>query len=265
MGGIIFTTIQKFAPEEKGDGASVLTDRKNVIVMADEAHCSQYGFGADIVKSDDEASVKYGYAKYMRDSLPNASYIGFTGTPVELTDKNTRAVFGDYIDVYDMSRAVEDGTTVKIFYESRIAKLELPEDMKPKIDNEYDEITEYQEYSQKEKLKSKWARLEAIVGVSERVKLIAKDIVEHFEKREQAQETESGKAMIVAMSRRIAIDLNKEIVAIRPEWHSDDLMSGKIKIVMTGSSSDPADWQSFIGTKANRETLAKRMKTSMMN
>jgi len=259
-GGIIFTTIQKFAPEEKGDSATVLTDRKNVIVMADEAHRSQYGFGADIVKSDDEASVKYGYAKYMRDSLPYASYIGFTGTPVELTDKNTRAVFGEYIDVYDMSRAVEDGTTVKIYYESRIAKLELPEDMKPKIDTEYDEITEYQEYSQKEKLKSKWARLEAIVGASERVKLIAKDIVEHFEKRDQAQETESGKAMIVAMSRRIAIDLYKAIIAIRPDWHSDDLMSGKIKIVMTGSSSDPADWQAFIGTKANRETLAKRMK-----
>ncbi|SDH42616.1 type I restriction endonuclease subunit R [Desulfosporosinus hippei] len=259
-GGIIFTTIHKFAPEEKGDSVPMLTDRKNVIVMADEAHRSQYGFGADIVKSDDEASVKYGYAKYMRDSLPNASYIGFTGTPVELTDKNTRAVFGDYIDVYDMTRAVEDGTTVKIFYESRIAKLELPDDMKPKIDTEYDEITEYQEYSQKEKLKSKWARLEAIVGASERVKLIANDIVEHFELREHAQVTEGGKAMIVAMSRRIAIDLYKEIVAIRPDWHSDDLMSGKIKIVMTGSSSDPADWQQFIGTKANRETLAKRMK-----
>ena len=280
-GGIIFTTIHKFAPvvnelTESIDNNShldrvaenlveygksmVLTNRKNVIVMADEAHRSQYGFGADIVKSDDEVDVKYGYAKYMRDSLPNASYIGFTGTPVELTDKNTRAVFGDYIDVYDMTRAVEDGTTVKIFYESRIAKLDLPEDLKPKIDSEYDEITEYQEYNQKEKLKSKWARLEAIVGTNARVKQIAKDIVEHFEKREQAQENEGGKAMIVAMSRRIAIDLYKEIIAIRPDWHSDELMSGKIKIVMTGSSSDPADWQAYIGTKANRETLAKRMK-----
>ncbi|MHB8170084.1 MAG: type I restriction endonuclease subunit R, partial [Thermincolia bacterium] len=280
-GGIIFTTIHKFAPvtNELKEGTEpylsmdkvaeksnqyeksmVLTDRKNVIVMADEAHRSQYGFGADIVKGENEADVKYGYAKYMRDSLPNASYIGFTGTPVELTDKNTRAVFGDYIDVYDMTRAVEDGTTVKIFYESRIARLELPEEMKPKIDTEYDEITEYQEYSQKEKLKSKWARLEAIVGANERVKQIAKDIVEHFEKREQAQENEGGKAMIVAMSRRIAIDLYKEIVALRPDWHSNDLMGGKIKVVMTGSSSDPADWQSFIGTKANRETLAKRMK-----
>ncbi|MGH4120513.1 type I restriction endonuclease subunit R [Clostridium sp.] len=259
-GGIIFTTIQKFSPEEKGDAAPILTERKNVIVMADEAHRSQYGFGADVVTSDDAADVKYGYAKYMRDSLPNASYIGFTGTPVELTDKNTRAVFGDYIDVYDMTRAVIDGTTVKIFYESRIAKLELPEEMKPMVDTEYDEITEYQEIGQKEKLKSKWARLEAIVGSNQRVKLIAKDIVDHFEKRQKAQEFEGGKAMIVAMSRRIAIDLYKEIIALRPEWHSDELMAGKIKIVMTGSSSDPVDWQPFIGTKANRETLAKRMK-----
>ncbi|WP_315080573.1 type I restriction endonuclease subunit R [uncultured Clostridium sp.] len=259
-GGIIFTTIHKFAPEDKGDAAPVLTDRKNVIVMADEAHRSQYGFGADIVKGENGADVKYGYAKYMRDSLPNASYIGFTGTPVELTDKNTRAVFGDYIDVYDMTRAVEDGTTVKIFYESRIAKLELPDELKPKVDTEYDEITEYQEVGQKEKLKSKWARLEAIVGSGERVKLIAKDIVEHFEKRQEAQETEGGKGMIVAMSRRIAIDLYKEITALRPDWHSDDLMAGKIKIVMTGSSSDSAEWQPFIGTKSNRETLAKRMK-----
>jgi type I restriction enzyme R subunit len=187
-GGIIFTTIHKFEPfvneanesledyasldkvaerSSSFSNSSVLTYRKNVIVMADEAHRSQYGFGADIVKGQTEADVRYGYAKYMRDSLPNASYIGFTGTPVELTDKNTRAVFGDYIDIYDMTRAVEDGTTVKIFYESRIAKLELPEEMKPKIDAQYEEITEYQEYSQKEKLKSKWARLEAIVGTNE--------------------------------------------------------------------------------------------------
>ncbi|NLK49378.1 MAG: type I restriction endonuclease subunit R, partial [Candidatus Cloacimonetes bacterium] len=280
-GGIIFTTIHKFAPftnEVKGDSSPgpvfdevaestveyannvVLTDRKNVIVIADEAHRSQYGFGAEVVRGKTEADVKYGYAKYMRDSLPNASYIGFTGTPVELTDKNTRAVFGDYIDVYDMTRAVEDGTTVKIFYESRIAKLELPEEMKPQVDKEYEEITEYQESSQKEKLKSKWARLEAIVGTEQRVKQIAKDIVGHFEKREQAQENEGGKAMIVAMSRRIAIDLYKQIVELRPDWHSDDLMSGKIKVVMTGNSSDPSGWQPFIGTKANRETLAKRMK-----
>lgn len=259
-GGIIFTTIQKFAPEEKGDSAPVLTNRKNVIVMADEAHRSQYGFAADVVKADTSADVKYGYAKYMRDALPNASYIGFTGTPIELTDKNTRAVFGDYIDIYDMTRAVEDGTTVKIFYESRIAKLELPEDLKPQIDEEYEDITEYQEATQREKLKSKWSRLEAIVGAKERVEVIAKDIVEHFEKRQAAQESAGGKGMVVCMSRRIAIDLYKAIVALRPDWHSDELMKGKIKVVMTGASSDPAEWQKFIGTKATRETLAKRMK-----
>lgn len=259
-GGIIFTTIHKFAPEDKGDSVPVLTDRKNVIVIADEAHRSQYGFGADIVKGNDEASVKYGYAKYMRDALPNASYIGFTGTPVELTDKNTRAVFGNYIDVYDMTRAVEDGTTVKIFYESRIAKLELPDDLKPVIDTEYDEITEYQEYYQKEKLKSKWSRLEAVVGAVKRIKVIAQDIVEHFEKRQAAQETVGGKAMIVAMSRRIAIDLYQEIVNLRPGWHADELRAGKIKVVMTGASSDPAEWQKFIGTKATRKALDKRMK-----
>lgn len=259
-GGIIFTTIHKFAPEDKGDLVPVLTDRKNVIVIADEAHRSQYGFQADIVKGENEASIKYGYAKHMRDALPNASYIGFTGTPVELTDKNTRAVFGDYIDVYDMTKAVKDGTTVKIFYESRIAKLDLPENLKPKIDTEYDEITEYQEYNQKEKLKSKWSRLEAIVGAEKRIKVIAKDIVDHFEKRQAAQENEGGKAMIVAMSRRIAIDLYKEIVALHPDWHSNELMEGKIKVVMTGASSDPMEWQKFIGTKATRKALDKRIK-----
>lgn len=256
-GGIIFTTIHKFAPEDKGDKVPVLTDRKNVVVIADEAHRSQYGFKADIVEGKDEASVKYGYAKYMRDALPNASYIGFTGTPVELSDKNTRAVFGDYIDVYDMTRAVEDGTTVKIFYESRIARLDIPKEEMPHIDEGYEEITEYQEQSQKEKLKSKWARLEAIVGAEKRLKLIAKDIVDHFEKRNGAM---FGKAMIVAMSRRIAIALYKEMIALRPDWHSDDDDKGVIKIVMTGSSSDPEDWQPFIGNKKRREFLAKRMK-----
>jgi len=278
-GGVIFTTIQKFAPminEIKDEWDTnllmvadepfqygetpVLTDRKNVIVIADEAHRSQYGFGADVVQSANGADVKYGYAKYMRDSLPNASYIGFTGTPIELTDKNTQAVFGEYIDVYDMTRAVEDGTTVKIFYESRIAKLEISEALRPKIDPSYDEITEYQEYTQKEQLKSKWARLEAIVGAKERVEQIAKDIVTHFETREKAQENEGGKGMIVAMSRRIAVELYDAIITLRPEWHSDDLMKGKIKVVMTGSSSDPDFWQAHIGSKATRETTAKRFK-----
>jgi type I restriction enzyme R subunit len=275
-GGVIFTTIHKFLPEtvkvEEGSGLLAadgeaeyktdltLTARKNVIVIVDEAHRSQYGFGAKVVKGDEAAEVKYGFAKYMRESLPHASFIGFTGTPVALMDKNTRAVFGDYLDIYDMTRAVQDGTTVRIFYESRIAQLNLPPELKPQVDLEYDEITEYQEYTLKEKLKSKWARLEAIVGASERIKVIARDIVEHFEKRESSQETTGGKAMVVAMSRRIAIDLYKEIVALRPDWHSDDLLKGKIKVVVTGSSSDPTEWQKYIGSKADRENLAKRMK-----
>ena len=261
-GGIIFTTIQKFSPVESGDSVSVLTNRKNVIVIADEAHRSQYGFAAEVTKASNqnEVDVKYGYAKYLRDSLPNASYIGFTGTPIELIDKSTQAVFGDYIDVYDMTRAVEDGTTVKIYYESRIAKLELPENLKPKIDDEYDEITEYQEATQKELLKSKWARLEAVVGSDSRVKAIAKDIVDHFQRRDNAQEYDGGKALIVAMSRRIAVDLYNAICEIHPDWESGELTKGKIKVVMTGSSSDPLEWQNYIGNKTTRETLAKRFK-----
>lgn len=235
----------------------VLTDRRNVVVIADEAHRSQYGFSAEVVKGKDEAKVKFGFAKYMRDALPNASYIGFTGTPVELADKNTPAVFGDYIDIYDMTRAVEDGTTVKIYYESRIAKLSLPEEEKPKIDEEYEEITEHQELDEKEKLKSKWARLEALVGAEKRLKQIAKDIVEHFETRQKAM---FGKAMIVTMSRRIAVDLYNEIVALRPKWHSDDLDKGVIKVVMTGNSSDEAKMHPHHTTKQQRELLANRMK-----
>lgn len=256
-GGIIFTTVHKFAPEEGESKYPVLTDRRNVIVIADEAHRSQYGFQAEMVKTNDEASIKYGYAKYMRDALPNASYIGYTGTPVELTDKNTPAVFGDYIDIYDMTRAVEDGTTVKIYYESRIARLELSDSERPVIDEGYEEITEYQEYTQQEKLKSRWARLEALAGSEKRIKKVAKDMVNHYEQRQGAM---YGKAMIVVMSRRIAIDLYKEIIALRPDWHSDDDDEGKIKIVMTGSSSDPAEWQPYIGNKRRREHLAKRMK-----
>ncbi|MFA6815010.1 MAG: type I restriction endonuclease subunit R [Parabacteroides sp.] len=256
-GGIIFTTIQKFTPEEKGDKVPVLTDRKNVIVIADEAHRSQYGFNADVVEGKEEANVKYGYAKYMRDALPNASYIGFTGTPIEFSDKNTPAVFGNYIDIYDMTRAVEDNTTVKIFYESRIAKLDLPEEVKPVVDEEYEEITEYQEQEQKEKLKSKWSRLEALVGSGKRIELVAKDIVSHFEER---QKESFGKSMIVAMSRRICVDLYDAIVKIRPEWHSDDDDKGIIKVVMSGSSSDNAKLQPHIGNKERREFLAKRMK-----
>ncbi|GAB7057916.1 MULTISPECIES: type I restriction endonuclease subunit R [unclassified Paenibacillus] len=256
-GGIIFTTVHKFTPDENEDKYPVLTERRNVIVIADEAHRSQYGFQADMVAGDDEAAIKYGYAKYMRDALPNASYIGFTGTPVELTDKNTPAVFGDYIDIYDMTRAVEDGTTVRIYYESRIARLELSEAERPVIDSEYEDITEYQEYTQRERLKSRWARLEALAGAEKRVRKVAQDVVEHFEQRQKAG---FGKAMIVVMSRRIAIDMYRAIVALRPDWHSDDDNEGKIKIVMTGSSSDPEEWQPFIGNKRRREHLAKRMK-----
>ncbi|MEK3731706.1 type I restriction endonuclease subunit R [Paenibacillus sp. FSL M8-0334] len=256
-GGIIFTTVHKFTPDENEDKYPVLTERRNVIVIADEAHRSQYGFQADMVAGDDEAAIKYGYAKYMRDALPNASYIGFTGTPVELTDKNTPAVFGDYIDIYDMTRAVEDGTTVRIYYESRIARLDLSEAERPVIDSEYEDITEYQEYTQRERLKSRWARLEALAGAEKRVRKVAQDVVEHFEQRQKAG---FGKAMIVVMSRRIAIDMYRAIVALRPDWHSDDDNEGKIKIVMTGSSSDPEEWQPFIGNKRRREHLAKRMK-----
>lgn len=256
-GGVIFTTIQKFAPGEDGDAESLLNDRRNIVVIADEAHRSQYGFDAKVATRNHRAEVKYGYAKYMREALPNASFIGFTGTPVELTDKNTPAVFGDYIDIYDMTRAVEDGTTVKIFYESRIAKLELPESERPKIDAEFEEITEYQEESYKERQKSKWSRLEAIVGAEKRVKLIAKDIVEHYEKRQKAA---FGKAMVVVMSRRIAVDLYNEIIKLRPQWHSDNDNEGVIKIIMTGSAADPGDWQKHIGNKARRKLLAKRMK-----
>ncbi|PEO42212.1 DEAD/DEAH box helicase [Bacillus pseudomycoides] len=250
-GGIVFTTLQKFAPDEETREMPYLTNRTNVIVMADEAHRSQYGFSATVTKDN----TKYGFAKYVRDALPNASFIGFTGTPVEASDKNTPAVFGDYIDVYDMSQAVEDGATVKIFYESRVIPLELPEGLS--IDDDYEDITEDQETSVKEKLKSKWSRLEAIAGAGSRVEKMAQDIVYHYEERQQAM---FGKSMIVVMSRRIAIDLYKEIVKLRPYWHSDDDDKGVIKIVMTGSSSDPAEWQPFIGNKKRREFLARRMK-----
>ncbi|MGN9863423.1 type I restriction endonuclease subunit R [Bacillus swezeyi] len=250
-GGIVFTTLQKFAPDEETGEMPCLTDRTNVIVMADEAHRSQYGFSATVTKDN----TKYGFAKYVRDALPNASFIGFTGTPVEANDKNTPAVFGDYIDVYDMSQAVEDGATVKIFYESRVIPLELPEGLS--IDDDYEDITEDQETAVKEKLKSKWSRLEAISGAGSRVEKMAQDIVYHYEERQQAT---FGKSMIVVMSRRIAIDLYKEIVKLRPDWHSDDDDKGVIKIVMTGSSSDSVEWQPFIGNKKRREFLARRMK-----
>ncbi|MDU4910064.1 type I restriction endonuclease subunit R [Clostridium baratii] len=252
-GGIIFTTIQKFKPEE-GE-MPVLTDRRNVIIMADEAHRSQYGFEA---KSDTKTGdVKYGYAKYLRDALPNATFIGFTGTPIEFDDKSTPAVFGNYIDIYDMTRAVEDGATVKIYYENRIIKLDTNEDIIEEIDEEFEEITEGQEDNAKEKYKSKWSRLEAIVGAPNRVKKLAEDIVNHYEEKSK---TIDGKAMIVCMSRKICVDLYDEIIKLRPDWHSDDVNKGKIKVVMTGSAADNERIQAHIGGKQRRDTLAKRMK-----
>ena len=243
-GGVIFTTIQKFFPEEKGDRHPLLSDRRNIVVMADEAHRSQYDF-ID------------GYARHMRDALPNASFIGFTGTPVELTDKNTRAVFGDYISVYDIQRAVQDGATVPIYYESRLAKLELKETEKPHIDPEFEDITEGEEIDRKEKLKSRWAQLEALVGSDKRIRLVAEDLVRHFEDRLAIMD---GKAMVVCMSRRICIDLYKTITALRPDWHHDDDDKGTIKVIMTGSASDPLEWQRHIRNKPRREELAKRFR-----
>ncbi len=246
-GGVIFTTIQKFmppSPDRRGAGGEVLSDRSNIVVIADEAHRSQYDF-ID------------GYARHMRDALPNASFIGFTGTPIELSDKNTRAVFGDYISIYDIQQAVEDGATVRIYYEGRLAKLELNEKERPHIDQDFDEVTEGEEVEKREKLKSKWAALEAVVGADRRVGLIAQDFLNHFEQRLEAMD---GKAMIVCMSRRICVELYNAIVALCPDWHSEDDKDGKIKIVMTGSAADPLVWQPHIRTKARREELEKRFK-----
>ena len=243
-GGVVFTTIQKFFPEEKGDTHPTLSERRNIVVIADEAHRSQYDF-ID------------GYARHMRDALPNASFVGFTGTPIELQDANTRAVFGDYISIYDIQRSVEDGATVPIFYESRLAKLALDEHEKPKINPDFEEATEGEEVERREKLKTKWAQLEAVVGSEKRVKQIAEDIVAHFEQRLDALD---GKAMIVCMSRRICIDLYRELVRLRPGWHDDDDAKGSVKVVMTGSASDPLDWQPHIRNKVRREALAQRFR-----
>ena len=243
-GGVVFTTIQKFFPEEKGDRMPELSRRRNIVVIADEAHRSQYDF-ID------------GYARHMRDALPNASFIGFTGTPIELEDANTRAVFGDYISVYDIERAVEDKATVPIYYESRLAKLSLDEAERPKIDPDFEEATEGEEIARKEKLKSKWAQLEAVVGAPHRLKLIARDIVSHFDRRLEAID---GKAMIVCMSRRICVELYRELVRIRQQLAHDDDAKGALKVVMTGSASDPPDWQAHIRNKKRREALAKRFR-----
>ena len=247
-GGVIFTTLQKF-----GEIAEPLTTRRNVVVIADEAHRSQYGFKAKVDAKTGE--ISYGFAKYMRDALPNASFIGFTGTPIEADDVNTPAVFGNYIDVYDISRAVEDGATVPIYYESRLARIELDEDEKPKIDAEVDELTEEDSETDQERFKKKWSTVEALVGSDKRLVLVAKDMVSHFEDRVAALD---GKAMVVCMSRRICVKLYDEIVKLRPDWHSADDSAGAVKIVMTGAASDPPEWQQHIGNKARRDLLAKR-------
>ncbi len=243
-GGVVFTTIQKFFPDAQGDRHPVLSDRRNIVVIADEAHRSQYDF-ID------------GFARHMRDALPNASFIGFTGTPIELMDKNTRAVFGDYISVYDIQRAVEDKATVPIYYESRLAKLALDQKERPRIDPEFEELTEGEEVERKEKLKSKWAQLEAVVGSEKRIKLVARDLVDHFEKRLEAMD---GKAMVVCMSRRICVELYKAITALQSRWHHSEDDKGAIKVVMTGSATDSLDWQQHIRNKPRREALANRFR-----
>ncbi len=243
-GGVVFTTIQKFFPQEKGDRHPVLSERRNIVVMADEAHRSQYDF-ID------------GFARHMRDALPHASFIGFTGTPIEKSDANTRAVFGDYISVYDIQRAVTDGATVPIYYESRLAKLELKEAERPKIDPQFEEVTEGEEVERREQLRTKWARLEAIVGSENRINLLARDLVDHFENRLATLE---GKGMVVCMSRRICVDLYNAIAKLRPDWARESDDQGSMKVIMTGSATDPLEWQQHIRNKKRREDMALRFR-----
>ena len=243
-GGVVFTTIQKFFPEERGDTHPTLSERQNIVVIADEAHRSQYDFIG-------------GFARHMRDALPKASFVGFTGTPIEQEDANTRDVFGDYISVYDIQRSVEDGATVPIHYESRLARLELDESERPSIDPDFEEATEGEEIERKERLKTKWAQLEAVVGAENRVKQIAADLVGHFEQRLEAMD---GKAMMVCMSRRICVDLYNELVHLRPDWHDSNDAKGSIKVVMTGAASDPPEWQQHVRNKPRREVLANRFR-----
>ncbi len=254
-GGVVFTTIQKFSLEESEDTIPVLTARSNVIVIADEAHRSQYGLKAKVRDSD--LQIVYGYAKYMRDALPSASYLGFTGTPINTTDKSTPAVFGDYVDIYDIQQAVEDKATVPIYYESRLIDLGIDEEAKKRLDQEVDELMEGEELTRKDELKANWAQNEAIVGNPGRIELIAKDIIEHFENR---LETIDGKGMIVTMSRRIAVELYDKLVELRPDWHSDDDKQGYVKVIMTGSADDGPAMQPHIRDKKRRSQLADHMK-----
>lgn len=256
-GGVVFTTIQKFLPEEVGDRFPNLSTRRNIVVIADEAHRSQYGFSSRLVGGVGGGQLVAGFAQHMRDALPNASFIGFTGTPVEKTDANTRSVFGDYISVYDIQRAVQDGATVPIFYESRLAKITLKDELKPLIDSEFEEVTEAEEDLRRDRLRSKWAALEAVVGDAKRVQLVAEDLVRHFENRVQAME---GKGMIVCMSRRICVDMYDAIVKLRPAWGDPDDAKGAIKVVMTGSASDPEGYQPHLRSKQRLKELADRFK-----
>jgi len=258
-GGVVFTTIQKFAPEGQENVYPLLSERRNIIFIADEAHRSQYGFDAHVVKGENaaEAYIAYGFAKYVRDGLPNASFIGFTGTPVESTDTNTRQVFGDYIDIYDIKRAVDDGATVPIYYEARLARIKLRDEVRPQIDPSFEEVTEGEELTTKEKLKSKWSQLEAMVGTRDRLGQVARDIVAHFEQRLSVLD---GKGMIVTMSRRIAVDLYDQIIALRPDWHHPEDDQGAIKVVMTGSASDPENYRPHVRNKPRRKALSERFK-----
>lgn len=243
-GGVVFTTIQKFMPEEKGGNYPKLSDRRNIVVVADEAHRSQYDF-ID------------GYARHMRDALPNASFIGFTGTPIENEDKNTQAIFGEYVDIYDIQQAVEDGATVRIFYESRLAKIELKPEEQALIDQRIEEVTEEDELSERQQRFAKWTQQEAIVGSEIRLQQVAADLVQHFEQR---NEVFDGKGMIVCMSRRICVALHNAIIKIRPEWYSNDDDKGVIKVIMTGSSADDLDWQEHIRNKPRRKAIGDRLK-----
>ncbi len=252
-GGVLFSTLQKFSTEKGEEDFPVLSDRRNIIIMADEAHRSQYGFDAKLEQGT--GIRKYGYAHYVRQAFPNASFAGFTGTPIEAVDVSTRAVFGDYVDIYDISRAVEDKATVPIYYESRLARVELEHDKLPQIDAAVDELFDDESLSEQERAKANWTTVERLVGAKPRLEIVAQDIVQHFQARLEAMD---GKAMAVCMSRRICVELYNEIVALRPEWHSDSDLEGQIKVVMTGSASDPVEWQQHIGNKARRDVLGKR-------
>ena len=263
-GGIVFTTIQKFLPETGKSEYDRLSDRTNIVVIADEAHRTQYGFEAKVVDVKDKETkdvigkrITYGFAKYMRDALPNATYIGFTGTPIESTDVNTPAIFGQYVDIYDISQSIADGATVKIYYESRLAKVNMDEEGRRLIAEFDKELEDDEEITDKQRVKAKWTKLEAIVGNQERIKNLARDIVTHFEQRQAVFE---GKGMVVAMSRRIAVDLYNELIRLRPDWHDDEISKGALKVVMTASSADGPVMQKRHTTKSERKALADRMR-----